>query len=114
MPNPSRVVDLSIKTKLLLEGEAQSVAAETRRFFSRKRIENEVMRGERERVGREVHDGALQVLTAVSLQLATLRRLIETDPAAARARVTHLEHFVADEQRTLRAWLTPYVAHASS
>ena len=106
MANNSRGIDFSLRDKVLLEGEAQYVAADIRRFFSGKRIEREAVCGQCERVGREVHDGALQALTAVSLQLAALERLVAKDPFAAREIVKNLKHVVGEEQCALRAWLT--------
>ena len=52
-----------------LQGDADAVAADTKRYFSRQRLERSAARDERSRVSREVHDGVLQVLTGVSLQL---------------------------------------------
>jgi len=43
----------------------------------------EQMAGLRLRTAMELHDGILQTLTGASLQIATARRLVHTDPAAA-------------------------------
>jgi len=90
---------------LLLDGDGDRIASETRRSFSRERVERTAACDERERLGREVHDGPLQALTGVALQLAALRSLIGRDPRAAVALVHDLEELVRGEQRALRAWV---------
>lgn len=60
---------------------------------------------ERARIARDLHDGILQSLTAAALQLGVASRLIERDPAAARARVRQVEALVLEQQRELRAWV---------
>jgi signal transduction histidine kinase len=96
---------LLARNTVLLEGDAGAIAADTKRFFSKQRLERAATRDERLRVSREVHDGVLQVLTAVSLRLAVLARLIESDPKAALTLASELEALVTGEQRALRAWL---------
>ena len=99
---------LLARDKTMLDRGGDAVASDTRRFFSRHRIEDAAARDERQRVEREVHDGALQALTAVSLQLDALRRLIPSEPIAAGQLATRLQETIAEEQRTLRAW---FAAH---
>ena len=103
---PSPRTDLPFGETVLLQGDADFVAADTRRFFSKQRVERAAADGERQRVGREVHDGALQALTGVSLQLSALATLIASDPTAAIALVRNLEQLVSNEQRALRGWLS--------
>jgi len=102
---PSPRTDLLFGQTVLLQGDAGFIAADTRRFFSKQRVERAAADDERQRVGREVHDGALQALTGVSLQLSALASLIERNPTAAIALVRELEKIVSVEQRALRAWL---------
>jgi signal transduction histidine kinase len=47
----------------------------------------EAIRGERERVGRELHDSVMQGLTATSLQLEVADAVVEQDPSMARERI---------------------------
>ena len=89
----------------MLQGEANLVAADTKRFFSKQRLERSVARDERSRVSREIHDGVLQALTGVSLRLSVLSRLIESNPTAALALVSELDKLVTTEQRSIRDWL---------
>jgi signal transduction histidine kinase len=97
--------DFTLRETVLLQGEANLVAADTKRFFSRQRLERSVARDERSRVSREIHDGILQTLTAVSLRLSALSRLIESNPLAAQAMASELDQLVTTEQRSIRRWL---------
>jgi signal transduction histidine kinase len=45
-------------------------------------------RAERERIGRDLHDGVLQALYALGLRLETIRTQLDAQPAAARASLT--------------------------
>ena len=96
--------DFQLRETVLLQGDAGLVAADTKRFFSKQRLERSVARDERSRISREIHDGILQTLTAVSLRLAMLARLIESNPSAALALVTDLDKLVTTEQRSIRSW----------
>jgi signal transduction histidine kinase len=60
---------------------------------------------ERRRLAREVHDGVLQSLTAVALQLEALSAFIEHNPERARERLQRLGEMLCDEQQELRKWL---------
>jgi signal transduction histidine kinase len=57
---------------------------------------------ERARLTADLHDGLLQSLTGVSLKLATVARLLDTDPAAARTALTDVADVLYGEQRELR------------
>lgn len=60
---------------------------------------------ERMRLARDLHDGVLQTLTGTALQLQTAERLIDRDPAEARAVLGGVQHTIADEQRDLRFFI---------
>ena len=60
---------------------------------------------ERRKLARELHDGVLQSLTGVALQLELVARLVDKDPQAARALLREAQDLVVDEQRELRAWI---------
>jgi signal transduction histidine kinase len=60
---------------------------------------------ERVRLARDLHDGVLQTLTGTALQLQTAERLIEREPAQARAVLADVQHMIADEQRDLRFFI---------
>jgi signal transduction histidine kinase len=60
---------------------------------------------ERGRVARDVHDGVLQSLTSVALQLETVRRQLETKPLVAAAGIHELQNMILLEQQTLRSFV---------
>jgi signal transduction histidine kinase len=53
-------------------------------------------------LARDLHDGLLQSLTAMSLQLETVRRQLITDPVSARDRLREIQRVMSAEQRDLR------------
>jgi signal transduction histidine kinase len=57
---------------------------------------------ERVRLARDLHDGLLQSLTGMALQLETVRRLLESDPQTAKQRLLEIQQLIAAEQRDLR------------
>ena len=60
---------------------------------------------ERLRLARELHDGVLQALTAVGLQAARLRALLQDPGAEAESRLAFLQDTIVAEQRRLRELL---------
>ncbi len=60
---------------------------------------------ERLRVARDLHDGLLQSLTGLVLQLETLHEILEKDPQRARGLVTQLESVIMSDQRELRSYV---------
>lgn len=58
---------------------------------------------ERTRLSRDLHDGLLQSLTGIALQLEVLYRVLERDPQAAPERLREIQDSIADEQRDLRS-----------
>lgn len=60
---------------------------------------------ERARLARDLHDWLLQSMTGVALQLQTLHRLIDRDPALAHERLEETQLAVAQEQRELRRFI---------
>jgi signal transduction histidine kinase len=57
---------------------------------------------ERMQLARNIHDGALQALTGIRLELEAARRLFPTQPEAAEASLQELHDIVTSEHRTLR------------
>ncbi len=74
--------ELSLLTTI---GSQLGMAVERLRFLDE--TAERATRDERERLARDLHDGVLQRLTGIALQLETADILIDDDPEAARARV---------------------------
>ena len=89
----------------ILDDVAHRVISDIHHFFSRERVENAATQGERVRLARELHDGLLQSLTGIALQLETIARLLDGSPVAARSRLRDVQELVAVEQQTLRVWV---------
>jgi signal transduction histidine kinase len=104
MPSTPKT-EFAVRDKVLLQGDADLLVADTKRFFSKQRLELSAARDERSKISREIHDGVLQVLTAVSLKLASLSRLISSDPKSALMLTLELDDLVSTEQHALRTWL---------
>jgi signal transduction histidine kinase len=80
----------------------RAIEADLDLFYLQQRREEAAVAGERVRLARELHDGVLQVLTGLALELQATRRLAASDPRAARARLAELQEVVASEQADLR------------
>ena len=91
--------------EMLAEGSTRRVMADISRFFSKSRVQHEAVEDERTRLARDLHDGVLQTLTGVTLQLEVAGRLIASDPDGARARLETIGNLIAAEQRELRTFL---------
>ena len=71
----------------------------------RERLREAAAAEERIRLSRDLHDGLLQSLTGIALQLQVARRELERDPRAAKDRLEEIQASVAGEQRDLRAFV---------
>jgi len=71
----------------------------------RERMREAAAAEERIRLSRDLHDGLLQALTGVALQLQVSRRLLDRDPNAARERLAEIQAAIAGEQRDLRSFV---------
>ena len=98
----------------LLQGPAARVLSDLTRFRAKERLQLEAMREARRRFARDIHDGILQVLTGAGMQLEAAARVIESDPATARACVQAVCELIANEQRELRALIRATGAEAES
>lgn len=67
-----------------------------------RRLQESAMSSQRTELGRDLHDGVLQSLTGIGLRLASLERLLDRDPEAARRQLEELRVLVGLEQRELR------------
>jgi signal transduction histidine kinase len=81
---------------------AHQVVADMDQFYLSRRLQQAAVMEERLRLARNLHDGLLQSLTGMSLQMAAVRRLLEENPHAARDRLLGIQRLIAEEQRDLR------------
>jgi len=89
----------------VLDGAASKVVSDIHRFFSRERLERAATQDERTRLANELHDGLLQSLSGIALQLQTVTSLIDSKPEAARQRLRDAQSLIAAEQQELRRWV---------
>lgn len=71
----------------------------------RERMREAAAAEERVRLSRDLHDGLLQSLTGIALQLQVSRRLLDRDPSEARERLAEIQESIATEQRDLRSFV---------
>lgn len=72
-------------------------------FSTLRRLQQSAVMEERIRMARNLHDGLLQSLTGASLQLETVRRLMQADPLTAQQRLQEIQRLIATEQQDLRS-----------
>src|SRR2546423_15356592 len=96
---------LAFQEDRMLEGLARQVVSDLNTFFSKEQIERAASEHERLRLARELHDGVLQSLTGVTLQLRQLSRLVEDYPEPVRNWLRETEELILAEQRGLRGWI---------
>jgi signal transduction histidine kinase len=89
---------------LLLGGiVARQVLTRLEHFFLLRQLQQAAASEERIRLARDLHDGLLQSLTGMALQLETVQRLLERDPDTARRRLLEIQRLIESEQRDLRS-----------
>jgi signal transduction histidine kinase len=81
---------------------AHQVGADMDQFYLSRRLQQAAVSEERLRLARNLHDGLLQSLTGMSLQMAAVRRLLEENLHAARDHLLEIQRLIAEEQRDLR------------
>jgi signal transduction histidine kinase len=86
-------------------GESRTSRAIGARTPPSAKLRGKAVSAERARLARDLHDWLLQSMTGVALQLQTLHRLIDRDPAKAHERLEETQQAVAQEQRELRRFI---------
>jgi signal transduction histidine kinase len=75
-------------------------------LFLLRHIRAHAIEGERSRISREIHDGILQTLLSVDIQLDVLRRKVPSDPDQAVGGLSSLQQTVRNETDELRRMVT--------
>ncbi len=75
-------------------------------LFLLRHIRAHAIEGERSRISREIHDGILQTLLSVDIQLNVMRPKVCTDPEEVAASLTSLQQTVRSETDELRRMVT--------
>jgi len=75
-------------------------------LFLLRHIRAHAIEGERSRISREIHDGILQTLLSVDIQLNVMRRKVCTDPQEVAASLASLQQTVRSETDELRRMVT--------
>jgi len=88
----------------LAEIAARMVSSQIEQFAAQEAMRRGAAGEERIRMARDLHDGLLQSLTGVTLQIQTL--IMQADDPALAQRLRALQEVIADEQRALRALVT--------
>jgi signal transduction histidine kinase len=75
-------------------------------LFLLRHIRAHAIEADRSRISREIHDGILQTLLSVDIQLDVLRRKVPTDPDQAAGGLSSLQQTVRNETDELRRMVT--------
>ncbi len=77
-------------------------------LFLLRRQHTRAIEGERGRISRDIHDGILQTLLSVDIQLDVLRRKVRSAPEQATAGLMMLQQTVRNETKELRRMVTDF------
>ena len=80
-----------------LERIARHVGPSLENVFLLRHIRARAIEGERSRISREIHDGILQTLLSIDIQLDVLRRKVPVSPDQAEADLGNLQQTVRNE-----------------
>jgi signal transduction histidine kinase len=89
-----------------LESIVRHLAQPLQNLFYLRQIRAHAIEGERSRISREIHDGILQTLLSVDIQLDVLRRKAPADSEQAVQGLTSLQQTVRNETDELRRMVT--------
>jgi signal transduction histidine kinase len=89
-----------------LESIVRHLGPPLQNLFLLRHIRAHAIEGERSRISREIHDGILQTLLSVDIQLDVLRRKAPTAPEQAVGGLSSLQQTVRNETQELRRMVT--------
>jgi signal transduction histidine kinase len=90
----------------LLDRAARHLGPPLENLFLLRRLRTRSIEGERSRVSRDIHDGILQTLLSVDIQLDVLRRGVVAAPEQTAAELEILQKTVRNETEELRRMVT--------
>jgi signal transduction histidine kinase len=89
-----------------LEKIAQHVSGPLENVFLLRHLRVRAIEAERSRISRDLHDGILQTLLSIEIQLDVLRRKVTSQPEQVEAGLTSLQQTVRNEGAELRHMVT--------
>jgi signal transduction histidine kinase len=89
-----------------LESIAQHISAALENIFLLRHLRARAIEAERSRIARDLHDGILQTLLSIEIQLDVLRRRVTASPEHAVANLANLQQTVRNEGAELRQTVT--------
>jgi signal transduction histidine kinase len=89
-----------------LERIARHISPSLENLFLLRHLRARAIEAERSRISRDLHDGILQTLLSIEIQLDVLRRQVPTAPDQAAAGLSNLQQTVRNEGADLRAFVT--------
>ena len=99
--NPFQKKDLA-----WLERISRHVGASLENLFILRHLRARAIEGERSRISRDLHDGILQTLLSIEIQLDVLRRRVAASPENAVSSLANLQQTVRNESAELRHMVT--------
>jgi signal transduction histidine kinase len=88
------------------ENISMHVSSSLENIFLLRHLRARAIEAERSRISRDLHDGILQTLLSIEIQLDVLRRRVPTSPEQAVASLTALQQTVKNEGSDLRSFVT--------
>jgi signal transduction histidine kinase len=89
-----------------LERIARHIGPALENVFLLRHLRARAIEGERSRISRDLHDGILQTLLSIEIQLDVLRRRVAASPDSAAASLGNLQQTVKNESAELRHMVT--------
>ncbi|MBI4262904.1 MAG: hypothetical protein HY657_00885 [Acidobacteria bacterium] len=97
--------DSTLDDLVLAEIVAGVIGARLDAYYLSEQLRQASATEERIRLARDLHDGVLQSFTGFGLRLAAIRRMIDSDRAAAVSALEDVQRMLASEQRDLRFFI---------